>query len=58
LLAANITTVESLPDGQRTRMKVTVQVTSFVGKGTIENTRVGHTGSLGNMAQYLEQQAS
>jgi hypothetical protein len=58
LLAANITTIEFLPDGQRTRMKVTVQVTSFVGKGMIENTKAGHAGSLSNMAQYLERTAS
>jgi uncharacterized protein YndB with AHSA1/START domain len=57
LLAANVTTVEFLPDGQRTRIKVTVQVTSFVGKGIIDSTKAGHTGSLSNMAQYLEQPA-
>ena len=58
LLAANIATVEFLPDGQRTRIKVTVQVTSFVGKGMIDNTQAGHAGSLSNMAQYLERTAS
>jgi uncharacterized protein YndB with AHSA1/START domain len=53
-LAANITTLEFQPDGPRTRMKVTVQVTSFVGAGMIDNTAAGHEGSLANMARHLE----
>ena len=55
LLATNITTIEFLPEGQSVRIKATVQVTSFVGHGMIENTKAGHTGSLINMARYLEQ---
>src|SRR5215470_374145 len=55
LLATNITTLELMPDGERTRLKVTVQVTSFVGAGMIENTEAGHKGSLANMARHLEQ---
>jgi len=55
LLAVNITTLELMPDGERTRLKVTVQVTSFVGAGMIESTEAGHKGSLANMARYLEQ---
>jgi uncharacterized protein YndB with AHSA1/START domain len=55
LLATNITTLEFLPDGQRTRVKVTVQVASFVGPGMIKNTKDGHEGSLANMARHLEQ---
>jgi len=58
LLAVNITTIEFVPDDQRTRMKITVQVTSFVGKAMIENTKAGHAGSLRNMAHYLEMPAS
>ncbi|MGF1610927.1 MAG: SRPBCC family protein [Kiloniellales bacterium] len=54
-LAANITTLELVPEGQRTRLKVTVQVTSFVGVGMIENTNAGYTSTLANMARYLEQ---
>lgn len=54
-LAANITTLELVPEGQRTRLKATVQVTSFVGVGMIENTKAGHTGSLANMARHFEQ---
>jgi uncharacterized protein YndB with AHSA1/START domain len=54
LLATNITTLELLPDGQRTRLKVTVQVTSFVGLGMIKNTKAGHEGSLANMARHLD----
>ena len=57
LLATNITTIEFLPDGQRTRIKVTAQVTSFVGKVMIDNTKAGHAGSLSNMAKYLERTA-
>jgi len=58
LLAVNITTIEFAPDDQCTRMKVTVQVTSFVGKAMIENTEAGHVASLRNMAQYLETRSS
>jgi len=54
LLAINITTLELAPDGDRTRLKVTIQVTSFVGAGMIKSTEVGHRGSLENMARYLE----
>jgi uncharacterized protein YndB with AHSA1/START domain len=54
LLATNITTLELQPDGQRTRLKVTVQVASFVGPGMIKNTRAGHEGSLASMARHLE----
>jgi hypothetical protein len=55
---ANITTIEFLPDGQRTQVRVTVQMASFVGEGMIDNTKAGHTASLSSMAQYLEQPAS
>lgn len=54
LLATNITTLEFIPQGQRTQLKVTVQVTSFAGVGTIQNTKAGHEGSLASMARYLE----
>ena len=54
-LAANLTTLEFTPDGQRTRLKVTIQVTSFVGTGMMDNIKFGHTGSLANMARYLGQ---
>lgn len=53
-LAANLTTLEFFPQGERTLVKVTVQVASFVGPGMIANTRDGHTGSLANMARFLE----
>jgi uncharacterized protein YndB with AHSA1/START domain len=55
LLSANITTVEFSDGSEGTHVKITVQVTSFVGDGMIENTRAGNTGSLANMARYLEQ---
>ena len=54
LLATNITTLEFIPDGRRTRLKVTVQITSFAGVGMIRNTKAGQEGSLANMARYLE----
>jgi uncharacterized protein YndB with AHSA1/START domain len=53
-LAANITTFELAPDGERTRLRVTVQVTSFVGPGMIDNTKAGHMGSLASMARHFE----
>jgi uncharacterized protein YndB with AHSA1/START domain len=54
LLATNITTLELFSDGQRTQLKVTVQVTSFVGPSMINNIRAGHEGSLANMARHLD----
>jgi uncharacterized protein YndB with AHSA1/START domain len=54
LLATGITTFELLPDGARTRLKVTVQVTSFVGPDMIGHTKSGHEGSLASMARHLE----
>ncbi len=54
LLAANLTTAEFARQEYGTRLKVTVQVTSFVGPTMIENTRAGNRGSLANMARYLE----
>ncbi len=54
ILAANLTTLEFITDGQRTSVRVTVQVTSFVGPGMINNTKAGHTGSLEGMARHLE----
>lgn len=55
LLATNITTLELRPEGQRTLLKVTVQMTSFIGLEMIKNTKAGHEGSLKNMALYLEE---
>ena len=52
-LATNITTLEFIPEGRHTRLKVTVQVTSFVGAGMITNTKAGYEGSLANMARHL-----
>lgn len=53
-LATNLTTIEFLSEGDATRMKVTVQIISFVGEGMISNTKFGHEGSLANMAAHLE----
>ena len=54
LLALNLTTVEFLAEDQATRLKVTVQVLSFMGQSMITNTKDGHSGSLANLAVYLE----
>ena len=57
-LAGNITTFELLPDGGRTRLKVTVQVTSFVGEGMIVNTTAGYSGPLANRARFFERSSA
>jgi len=57
-LAANVTTLELISEGNRTRLTVTVQVTSFVGEDMISNTKSGHTGSLASMALHIEQSPS
>lgn len=56
LLSANLNTIEFFDEGKGTRVKITVQVTSFVGDEMIESTRSGNEGSLANMARHLEQQ--
>ncbi len=53
-LAANLTTLALYSEGERTQVKVTVQVASFVGPAMIANTEAGHAGSLANMARRLE----
>jgi uncharacterized protein YndB with AHSA1/START domain len=58
ILSANVNTIEFFDEAPRTRVKITVQVTSFVGDAMIENTRSGNNGSLGNMASYLERSPS
>jgi uncharacterized protein YndB with AHSA1/START domain len=55
LLSANLNTIEFFDEGNGTRVKITVQVTSFVGDEMIESIRSGNEGSLANMARYLEQ---
>jgi uncharacterized protein YndB with AHSA1/START domain len=54
LLAVNITALELRAEGDRTHVKITVQVTSFVGPDMIKHTKAGHEGSLAGMARYLE----
>jgi uncharacterized protein YndB with AHSA1/START domain len=53
LLATNITTFELRPDSERTRVRITVQVTSFVGPDMIKHTKGGHEGSIAGMARHL-----
>lgn len=53
-LSTNITTLEFRADEERTRLKVTVHVTSFVGEGMIANTESGHIGSIADLVKYLE----
>ena len=56
LLATNITTFEFMPYGQRTRLKVTVQVTSFAGVSMIQNTKTGQEGSPGKQTLAVHQE--
>jgi uncharacterized protein YndB with AHSA1/START domain len=53
-MAVNITTTEFIADGPRTKLRVTIQVTSFVGANMFNNTKAGHEGSLAAMSRYLE----
>jgi hypothetical protein len=55
LLGVNITTLEFQPDGPRTGVKVTVQVTSFGGPVCSTTRRQANEGSLANMAHYDKQ---
>jgi uncharacterized protein YndB with AHSA1/START domain len=53
LLAVNLTTAELAREGAGAKLRVTIQITSFVGPEMIHNTEKGHHGSLESLASYL-----
>lgn len=53
ILAAGLLTWEFQEDGSGTIIKLTCQVTSFVGQGMIEGNRNGHTKALDQLETFL-----
>ena len=53
-LSAGLTTLELTPHDQGTALKLTVQVTSFVGPGMIEGNEQGYNGALDNLVRHME----
>ena len=52
-LAASLTTVELLPEGDTTHLRSTVQVASFVGEDMIRGHEAGNNGSLDSLVRYV-----
>jgi uncharacterized protein YndB with AHSA1/START domain len=53
-LSVAVTTLELEREGERTKLKLTVQVVSLDGPGMIEGTKTGYAGALDNLGRYLE----
>ncbi|HWD57954.1 MAG TPA: SRPBCC family protein [Stellaceae bacterium] len=53
LLSAALATLELTPDGERTRLKLTVQLAALGDKRMIDGTKLGYAGALDNLARFL-----
>jgi hypothetical protein len=57
-LSADVITVELERAGERTKLKLTVQIVSLDGPEMIEGTKAGYTDALDNLGRYLERPSS
>lgn len=53
-VCASLSTLELHPDGERTLLRATIQLVSFVGQGMVEGHRNGTNASLDNLVRYFE----
>jgi uncharacterized protein YndB with AHSA1/START domain len=53
-LSMALTTVELEPDGERTKLKLTVQLAALDDPRMIDGTKAGYAGALANLARFLE----
>jgi uncharacterized protein YndB with AHSA1/START domain len=53
-LSVALTTIELEADGERTKLKLTVQLTALGDPRMIDGTKEGYTGALDNLARFLE----
>ena len=53
-LSVALTTIELEPDGERTKLKLTVQLAALGDPRMIDGTKAGYTGALDNLARFLE----
>ncbi len=52
-LCASLTTLELSPDGEKTILKNTTQLASFVGEDMVQGYKMGHNASLDNLVRYF-----
>lgn len=52
-LCASLTTLELMPNGDRTKLRSTTQLASFIGEDMIKGHEAGSSASLDNLVRYL-----
>jgi uncharacterized protein YndB with AHSA1/START domain len=52
-LCASLTTLELTPDGGKTKLKSTTQLSSFIGKDMVKGHETGTNASLDNLVRYF-----
>jgi uncharacterized protein YndB with AHSA1/START domain len=52
-LCASLTTLELTPDGEKTRLKSTIQLASFIGEDMVKGHQTGNNASLDKLVQYF-----
>jgi uncharacterized protein YndB with AHSA1/START domain len=53
-LCVSLTTLELIPDGQKTRLKNTTQLASFIGEDMVKGHTAGTNASLDNLVQCFQ----
>jgi uncharacterized protein YndB with AHSA1/START domain len=56
-LCASLNTLELTPDGERTKLKSTTQLASFIGEDMIKGHQTGTSASLDNLVRYFLKKA-
>ena len=52
-LCASLTTLELTPDGEKTRLKSTTQLASFIGEDMVRGHETGNNASLDNLVRHF-----
>jgi hypothetical protein len=52
-LCASLTTLELTADGEKTKLKSTTQLASFIGQDMVRGHETGTNASLDNLVQYF-----
>ena len=52
-LCASLATLELTPDGEKTKLKSTTQLASFIGEDMVKGHEMGTNASLDNLVQYF-----
>jgi uncharacterized protein YndB with AHSA1/START domain len=52
-LCASLNTLELTPHGEKTKLKSTIQLASFIGEDMLKGHETGHNASLDNLVQYF-----